>query len=367
MALIEDVRSELEALLEPVAGASPTGVELDGTLDLNALELASAEPETAVVKGVEIEDERNWREIRVKASGLLERSKDLRVAVTLTRALMQQEGLAGYCAGLCFVAKLAQRYWDGVYPPLDPVDGDAIMRINALQELASQPMLDQLRVATMLDAEKIGKVTPNDLLLAATNRLGRAELMRAPSHVVFAAIEALGSQAQAHLQLLWDAREHLATLIQLVADKTGVYLQLDALVRTGKKGQPGLLDALEDVLSEELARLDKSAAKALAKNKEDDDVSNRGAGEISRREDIVAMLERMCAYYARVEPSSPVPLLLQRAKRLATMDFLDIVRDVADLGLPQVGLVAGISIPGVRRLAVTNSPAEEVDEHEQVY
>jgi type VI secretion system protein ImpA len=56
------------------------------------------------------------------------------------------------------------------------------------------------------------------------------------------------------------------------------------------------------------------------------------------------LLDRICAYYARVEPSSPVPLLLQRAKRVAMMDFLEIVRDLADQGLPQVGLVAGIAV-----------------------
>jgi type VI secretion system protein ImpA len=50
----------------------------------------------------------------------------------------------------------------------------------------------------------------------------------------------------------------------------------------------------------------------------------------------------MCAYYARVEPSSPVPLLLQRAKRLASMDFLAIVRELADQGFAQVANVAGI-------------------------
>ena len=71
-------------------------------------------------------------------------------------------------------------------------------------------------------------------------------------------------------------------------------------------------------------------------------------GDISRREDVNTMLERICGYYVGVEPSSPVPLLLQRAKRLVTMDFIDIMRDLADQGLPQLGTVAGLplSSPG---------------------
>jgi type VI secretion system protein ImpA len=368
MTLIDDVVADLEALLEPVAGEAPAGVDLDGTLELNALELASAEPETAVVKGVELEDDRNWREIRGKAGKLLQSSKDLRVAVTLTRSLLQQEGFTGYCAGVCFVSELAQRYWDAIYPQLDPVEGDAITRINALQELVSGPMLEQLRVATLFDAEKVGKVTVNDLLLAATHPLGRPELMRSPSHLVFAAIEALGGGARAQLQLLREAREQLAALSQLVADKTGLHLQLGSIVRSAKKDPAGLLDAVDETLSAELARLDKDAAQASAKEQDaDDGETSRGrSGDITRREDVIAMLERICAYYARVEPSSPVPLLLQRAKRLATMDFLEIIRDLADQGLPQVGAIAGVSIPGVSMNGARVSSQDE-DEHGQVY
>jgi hypothetical protein len=39
-----------------------------------------------------------------------------------------------------------------------------------------------------------------------------------------------------------------------------------------------------------------------------------------------------------------VPLLLQRAKRLASMDFLAIVRELADQGFAQVATVAGIRV-----------------------
>jgi type VI secretion system protein ImpA len=59
-------------------------------------------------------------------------------------------------------------------------------------------------------------------------------------------------------------------------------------------------------------------------------------GEARTREDVLKLLDQVCAYYAKHEPSSPVPLLVERAKRLASMSFLDIVRDLADKGLPQV-------------------------------
>ena len=64
-------------------------------------------------------------------------------------------------------------------------------------------------------------------------------------------------------------------------------------------------------------------------------------GEIASREDVVRAIDAICRYYARQEPSSPVPLLLKRARGLVDKDFLDIIKDLAADSLGQVELVAG--------------------------
>lgn len=361
MALLAEIFDELESLLDPVAGDSPAGVDLDGTLELNALELACAEPEDAVVSGVARNDQRNWREIRSQTQALLARSKDLRIAVPLVRALLQLEGLPGFCAGVRFMSELAQRYWEVLYPALDPEDGDAIMRLNALQELASAPFLAQLRVSLMFGSDRTVKASANDLLLATSNPLGRAELSEMPSHMLFSALEGVGPSAlRDHVALLGDTRERLAALTQFVYEKTGSKLQIASIIKIDARGAPGLLDGIHRSLSDETARLTKDKAPGAAASVENDDVASQGGGgEISRREDVVRMIERICGYYVRVEPSSPVPLLLQRAKRLVTMDFVEIVRDLADQGLPQLGSVAGIAIPGIAMPGAGGDPSED--------
>ena len=65
------------------------------------------------------------------------------------------------------------------------------------------------------------------------------------------------------------------------------------------------------------------------------------AGEIATREDVVRVLDKMCDWYARAEPSSPVPLLLRRAKKLVHMEFMDIIRDLASDGVSQVERIRG--------------------------
>jgi type VI secretion system protein ImpA len=56
---------------------------------------------------------------------------------------------------------------------------------------------------------------------------------------------------------------------------------------------------------------------------------------------VVHLLDQICDYYERVEPSSPLPLLLCRCKRLVSANFMDIIRDLAPGGVPQVETLRG--------------------------
>jgi type VI secretion system protein ImpA len=67
-------------------------------------------------------------------------------------------------------------------------------------------------------------------------------------------------------------------------------------------------------------------------------------GEIKSREDIVRLLDKACEYFKRNEPSSPVPLLLQRAKRLISADFMEVMRELAPDGLSQAKKNAGVEL-----------------------
>jgi type VI secretion system protein ImpA len=72
-----------------------------------------------------------------------------------------------------------------------------------------------------------------------------------------------------------------------------------------------------------------------------DPVRPAASGEIQSREDVVRMLDRITEYYNKNEPSSPVPLLLQRAKRLVSADFMSIIKDIASDGAQQADLLLG--------------------------
>jgi len=52
-------------------------------------------------------------------------------------------------------------------------------------------------------------------------------------------------------------------------------------------------------------------------------------GAIQSRQDAVRALDAMAEYFRRNEPSSPIPLFVERAKRLVAKDFLEVLADIA--------------------------------------
>jgi len=72
-------------------------------------------------------------------------------------------------------------------------------------------------------------------------------------------------------------------------------------------------------------------------------------GAIQSRQDVVRLLDRICEYYARTEPSSPLPLLLRRAQRMAEMDFLQIVDELTPTMRAQLEPIVGAQPGGETR------------------
>ena len=71
------------------------------------------------------------------------------------------------------------------------------------------------------------------------------------------------------------------------------------------------------------------------------------SGPIRSRDDAVRAIDAICEYFERTEPTNPAPLMLQRAKRMISQSFLELLNDWAPLALP-----------GVDPASVTGPPPE---------
>jgi len=66
-------------------------------------------------------------------------------------------------------------------------------------------------------------------------------------------------------------------------------------------------------------------------------------GGINSPQEAVLALEKICQYFEKHEPSSPVPLLLRRAQRLVSKSFVEVIGDFCPEAMRQIEMIGGLS------------------------
>ncbi|CAE6700432.1 type VI secretion system protein TssA [Paraburkholderia domus] len=338
-------------MLAEISAASPCGDDLEYDPDFLELEqVVHGKPEVQYGATTVAATPPDWKIAEALSLDLLAKSRDLRVAVHLARALLNRKGFGGFAEGLALVEGLLEQRWDHVYPQLDPDDdNDPTARVNALVALTEQSgMLVDVRDAPLASSRMHGVVTLRDIEYA-TGEVPLANGAEAPSlNSIEAVIADAHEDAAAAHAALRDAL-HSATRIETVlTERVGAARSIDLspLAR--------LLRRAADFLGERIGGSGGTGAPAEAANSSSDGDAATGerasaapagaplSGDIVDRQDVIRMIDKICAYYERHEPSSPVPLLLMRARRLVDKSFMEILQDLAPEGMGQARQVGGI-------------------------
>ena len=126
---------DLGTLLAPISDTAPSGPNLEYDPAFAALvRAAEGRPEQEMGGVITPAEPPEWGAVLEKGLELLGRTKDLRVAVHVSRALLHRRGLAGFVEGLALIRGLVENQWASVHPELDPDDNnDATMRVTALR------------------------------------------------------------------------------------------------------------------------------------------------------------------------------------------------------------------------------------------
>lgn len=338
---------DLAPLLAPVSGADPCGDNLEYDAEFAELERAAqGKPEQQIGNTIVPAADPEWKLVEARAASLLGRSKDLRVACLWTKARLRTGGLPGFAQGLSLVSELLDRYWDGVHPRLDPDDGnDPTMRMNTLTGLQAPDVLVALRTTPLVSSRTIGRFSLRDIELASGEGTAPADGGEPPS---LATIEAAVSEVEV------SALAEMANAANLGAESIAK-LEGTLSDKVGPEHTPNFdglrtpLRKIENFLAGGLARRHEAGVPVDGPTNGARTATSTGdvrrgpslSGEISSREDVIRALDKIIAYYGRHEPSSPVPMFMERCKRLVTMSFLDIVRDLVPDAVSQVELLKG--------------------------
>ncbi|OAM90623.1 type VI secretion system protein TssA [Termitidicoccus mucosus] len=342
--------------LEPVPGDDPAGEDLAASGALFELDrMILGKPETQFSPA----EEADWRAVRERCEELLGKSKDLRVATALAVALLKTQGLPGFAAGLALVRGMLETYWETLHPKLDPEDdNDPQERVNGLNNLAapigtaSDPYktIETLRKTPLTQSREAG-AWGLDAILAARDGTPLLDGSAAPSTALIDGAftdsppEFLAETATAIESALENSQAITAYFTDTLSAST--WPTFDPLVADLKK--------LKNTVASH-AGAEGGAGEPDAASGADDDaggapssggasVGRRAPEGIATREDVVRTIDLIIAYYSRNEPSSPIPLILERVKRLVPMSFMDIIKDMTPDAMDRVTLITGAKPP----------------------
>lgn len=330
---------------------APSGENLEYDSDFQALEMAArpGEERQAGNQIIAAEDP-DFREVAEKAKAVLARSHDLRAAMHYTYAATMMTGYPGLAESTSYIRGALEQFWDSCHPELDPDDPDdmALFRVNTLRGLTDgTTVLRAVRQAPLTLSNAFGRVTLRDLTIAD----GEAEPFEGEHHIsdrsaISAAFQdtdpaMLAGIADAARKALEDTR----AIERIFDDKVpGQGPDLSPLVKMLMKAVNRLNEATggdpADVPQEAAAEAEIAAAGTGGGG-----AAPRPAappGSIESPADVQKALDRILEYYRKKEPSSPLPILLERAKRLVGADFVTIMKDMAPLGVENVYLIGGI-------------------------
>ncbi|MBD8891300.1 type VI secretion system protein TssA [Roseibium litorale] len=343
----------LDDLLHSFGDDAPSGEDLTYEAAFTMLELANQPGEERVVGDSVIKaEDPDYQEVIRQARELLSATKDLRIAVMLANAALRCEGLQGLSEVLAYIRGCLEDYWDSVHPQLDEDDdNDPTMRVNAILGLTDrETVLTSLRLAPLTDSRAFGRFSLRDLLIAEGEAPVPAGMDTPPtSQTISAAFQDTDPSALSDLAAAASSCIGHAKAIAAVFDEQAGAFSPDLsplqkmLFEIGKRlsdyaeaeatGQETAGDLQSDAVPPAVGE-----GQTFAPTQ----VKAVPVGAINSPEDVKKAIDRILDYYARSEPSSPLPILLQRARRLINADFLTIMRDMAPLGVENVALIGGI-------------------------
>lgn len=347
---------DVTILLQSKGEESPSGSDPEYDPDFTEMELA-AQPgeETVIGDQVTPATDPDYREVQSKALTVLERAHDLRAAVFLSDAILHSEGVTGLAQTTELMRGMLEEYWETCHPMLDEDDGDPTMRVNAVQDMCGQPdgmggpspLYRSLRRAPLTDSRGFGRFSMRDIEIAEGVISAPAGMDHLPDTATVGA--AFQDTDEAVLSARLEALEKIAENIRAISGAFDEHVpgqgpELDPLLKLLRQMAQKMRSygSMEDTAAES-SESEEDAGDSPAPSSGGARPAAGGVpGAINSPTDVANTIDRIIAYYRREEPSSPVPLLLERAKRLVGADFLTIINDMAPRGLENVHLVGGI-------------------------
>ncbi len=307
-------------LLAPVSEDSPGGEDLYDDPERQQIEQAFEDDPASV----------DWRQVVSLVEAQSRRTKDLWLAVYLARAGARMGRLDVVVTGCEMLAGLLESYWDVLHPSLEEygVQGrkapcESLTRIGTF--------LGPLKRIALIEHARLGAYSAEDLERFERDGEG-AEGYGMFRHAVSELPDDALAMTMVSLRAMRSAIERADQALMARAEgDTGTdfklaYQTIDSMLRWIAPYSPDQAGQGE----EEDAQAEVGGSTPVAE---------RSLSRVDSREDVGRAIDAIIEYYARREPTSPIPVALRRVRGWITMDFLAILKDIAPGGMHEAGAV----------------------------
>ena len=335
--------SELDKLLEPIAGSNPCGEDLEYDSRFQALK--------SMVETGTKENPTDWKKVKKQCLDLLNDGRSVELLVLLAVSMVAVDGFKGLYEGLNLLTKSVQEYWDTIYPEIDPEEPEGEryeIRLNTIAQLGERPgKLGD----TICFVEKIlhAPISIDNLRLSVCFwPVWEHEASDAEGDIPDEVTSAL-----AHIkQMPYEESKKFAECITKTIKCLSKFNEF-LMDQTGSGYNAPFDDSLIPVLHQINSKF-KVEGQAEMQDEEDEDAPGAEApqaeavmmappGTINTREDVKEALGKIIEYYRDNEPSSPVPYLLIRTQELIDSDFMEVIRNLAKEVEPQFKKVLNLN------------------------
>ena len=323
-------------LLKPISEDFPSGENQEYAECFLALERASQPGEERQV-GDDIipAEEPNYVTVSELAEEVMKLSHDLRAAVQMAHAELRLGNMDDFAEVTKYVRGCIEDNWDTCHPQLDADDdNDPTMRVNSLLELSSSnTIIRALRLVPLTNSAAFGRVCLRDVMVAQGEMERPSDMEKSLDLATVNA--AFSDTAEENLKEKAEAAKNALENLKAIEDKFNTEI-------------PGLGPSFAEVnkvLEKIILRLEgtNDEVEGVSSAQSPTLVASVAVGAIRSIADVKKTLDQVITYYEKNEPSSPVPVLIKRAKRLVGADFVSIIKDIAPNGMDNVEIVAGIT------------------------
>jgi type VI secretion system protein ImpA len=323
------MKIDFDALLAPLDGTAPCGRNIEYEQIYADISQARESDPDYLPQGEWVTELRkaDWAKVvQLSIKVLCKESKDLQVVCWLIEGMTQQKGISGLLLGMGFLQQFTACYWDDCWPALE--DDGHVLRHSTLSRLDRQialflrmyPMLEQQESSLdywqkVVAYEHRGihktddetEADSDDFTMASYNRWGAtlcAENLTALTETLQQLAAVLIAFEQQYSQLNQEAD----------SDALG---QTHKMIIEMQEWTRRIADRLGPTYSDGLVELS---------GKQQQGVSNTDGGLTSlgmSRGMAISQILTIADFFRQTEPSSPVPLLLERAARWGGMTLTE--------------------------------------------